>query len=113
MRPETLSAIFAGRDFANDDASTPSPLASDENDPPSGDANDLSRFDTPQFDTSRFDPSRFDLAGSDLRATMGYESFGRFAVNVETPSDGQRIKLILTRDKLLWWTLSAVELPVE
>jgi hypothetical protein len=31
-------------------------------------------------------------------------------VNVQEPQSGRRVKLILTRDKLLWWKLSAVDL---
>lgn len=107
VRPEALSALFAGRGFANEYALLPSPPADDDavaNDnavPETGDASQSGGGGL----------SEFDIAGSDFRATIGYESFGRFAVDVDEPNGGRRIKLILTRDKLLWWKLSAVELP--
>ena len=92
VRPETLSAMFAGRDLANEYSLLPSGEVGAQ-EPPLADPGKPADFDT-----------------SDFRATMGYESFGRFAVRVLEPYSGRRVTLILTRDKLLWWKLSAVDL---
>jgi hypothetical protein len=92
VRPETLSAMFAGRDLANEYSLLPS--------------GDSGASEAPVADAQK--PPQFDT--SDFRATMGYDTFGRFAVNVQEPQSGRRVKLILTRDKLLWWKLSAVDL---
>ena len=100
VRPETLSAMFAGRDLANEYALLPS--------------GDAGAYDGGVADSSASNTgtaSEFDISGSDIRATMGYESIGRFAVNVQEPHSGRQVKLILTRDMLLWWKLSEVELP--
>lgn len=97
VRPEALSALFAGTKIADDYA-----LLS-----PNGWGADATRSD----EARRWGFTPFDLTDvPSIRATMGYEGLSRFAVNVEEPSRGRRIVLILTRDKLLWWKLSAVEL---
>lgn len=92
VRPETLSAMFAGRDLANEYSLLPSGEV-DAQSPPLADPQQSPALDT-----------------GDFRATMGYEGFSRFAVHVLEPYSGRRVKLILTRDKLLWWELSAVDL---
>lgn len=108
VRPEALSAAFAGRGLADDDARRPSPRA----DRDGATARDTASTASENDDAPRSGGlSEFDLAGSNLRATMGYEGPSRFAVKVSDAGSGRRMDLILTRDKLLWWKLSAVELP--
>jgi hypothetical protein len=109
VRPEALSALFAGRDLANEYSFLPSPdVAADEPAEPEINA-EIDTTHTMPAQTGRPQNGGIDTAG--LRATMGYESLGRFVVTVQEPRTGQDIKLILTRDKLLWWQLSAIELP--
>jgi Protein of unknown function (DUF2939) len=114
VRPEALSALFAGRDLANEYSLLPSAdRAADELAEPEIDA----EVDTTQTMPAQTSPTQtsppqnggIDTAG--LRATMGYESLGRFVVTVQEPRTGQDVRLILTRDNLLWWQLSAIELP--
>ncbi|MCC7247417.1 MAG: DUF2939 domain-containing protein [Lysobacter sp.] len=109
VRPEALTALFAGRGLADEYALLPSPPADRDAALGSDVASTASEND--DASTSGDGLSEFDIAGSDLRATMGYEGLGRFAVNVDEPQSGRRIVLILTREKLLWWKLSAVDLP--
>lgn len=101
VRPETLSAMFAGRDLANEYSLLPSGESSayDGSDAASAPATAVTSAE-----------SGVDISGSDVRATMGYDSLSRFAVNVQEPRSGRQVKLILTRDMLLWWKLSEVEL---
>lgn len=108
VRPEALSALFAGRGLADEYASMPSPF-SDRDSKRSGDASSAASENDVSQPGGKL--SEFEIARSGIRATMGYEGLSRFAVNVDEPSRGRRIVLILTRDKLLWWKLSAVELP--
>ncbi len=105
VRPETLSAMFAGRDLANEYSLLPSETSAYGG----SDAKGAAPASENKSDTSG--ESGLDISGSDLRATMGYESLGRFAINVQEPRSGRQVKLILTRDMLLWWKLSEVELP--
>lgn len=108
VRPEALSALFAGRGLADEYALLPSPPANGGGTPVS----DVGSAASENDDAARSGGlSEFEIARSGIRATMGYEGLSRFAVNVDEPSRGRRIVLILTRDKLLWWKLSAVELP--
>jgi Protein of unknown function (DUF2939) len=102
VRPETLSAMFAGRDLANEYSLLPSGETSayDGSDAASAAPADASSGE-----------AGVDISGADVRATMGYDSLSRFAVNVQEPRSGRQVKLILTRDMLLWWKLSEVELP--
>ncbi len=93
VRPEALSALFAGHDLANEYALLPSPASEPVGDDPNA--------------------SIATIRTSDVHATMGYETLGRFAVNVHEPRSGRRVKLILTRRMLLWWKLSAMELPAR
>ncbi|TXI48048.1 MAG: DUF2939 domain-containing protein [Lysobacter sp.] len=109
VRPEALSALFAGRGLADEYALLPSPTADGGGAPESDAGSATSEND--DASTSGGGLSEFEIARSGFRATMGYEGISRFAVNVDEPSRGRRIVLILTRDKLLWWKLSAVELP--
>jgi hypothetical protein len=99
VRPEALSALFAGRDLANQYDLLPSGGGQTDAQAPIADTSKPPASETaPSFNTS------------DLRTHIGYESWDRFAVNVQEPNTGRQVKLILTRDKLLWWKLSAVEL---
>jgi Protein of unknown function (DUF2939) len=102
VRPETLSAMFAGRDLANEYSLLPSGEAS---------AYDGNNADNSAPASQDSGESGLDISDADIRATMGYESLGRFAINVQEPRSGRQVKLILTRDMLLWWKLSEVELP--
>jgi hypothetical protein len=108
VRPEALSMMLAGRDLANEYSLLPS----GEQDAIEGvDAPDLSEPQSASSSQSQPSPHTNALGTSNFRATMGYESLGRFAVNVQEPYSGRHVTLIMTRDKLLWWKLSAVELP--
>lgn len=113
VRPEALTALFAGRGIADEYAQQLAPLIDGDN----AAASDSSVAPTGSSDSDNTSQraggglSDVDIAGTDIRATIGYEGFGRFAVNVDEPRSGRRVVLILTRDKLLWWKLSAVDLP--
>jgi hypothetical protein len=102
VRPETLSALFAGRDLANEYSLLPS-----------GEIDAYGKNDAASAVPANGSngESGIDISSADVRATMGYESIGRFAVNVQEPRSGRQVKLILTRDMLLWWKLSELELP--
>ncbi len=110
VRPETLSMMLAGRDLANEYSLLPS----GESEPTEGaDAPDLSSDQSPTQPPAQSPAQTPRFNTADIRATMGYESLGRFAINVQEPRSGRHVKLILTRDKLFWWKLSAVELDAK
>lgn len=90
VSPEALTMIFAGRDI-RDRYTGPADAA-----PPAADAVDSQGG----IDTSRW------------RLTMGYDDLSTFSVKVANDGMGPApSRLVFKRHHLLWWKLSAIELP--
>lgn len=90
VSPEALAMLFAGRDL-HDRYAGPADAA-----PPTADASDShGGIDTGQW-----------------RLSMGYDDLSTFSVKVANDGMGPApSRLVFKRHNLLWWKLSALELP--
>ena len=52
-------------------------------------------------------------SGPQPEITSGYEGFDRFVVNVSDPDGKTPIKFVLSRQNMVAWKLTAIELPLD